>query len=304
MVVPKFEKFYLPTLKFFRDGEIHTKKEACEFNKDFFNLTEEDLLETTGEGNKLRYKDRTEWAVTHLHKAGLLNRESRGMYIINDSGRELLNSNPDEIDRNLLMSYDSFVNFRNESENPDEETEITYDTFENLSPTERMDDAYSEINDYLSSTLLEEILDNSPDFFEKLVVDLLINMGYGGSKKEAGKVIGKVGDDGVDGVIKEDPLGLSHIYIQAKRYAAGNKIGSEDARSFIGALVQKNSTKGVFMTTSDFTVNAKRTIKEAGYHIALINGEELIRLMIENNVGVSVKEVYEIKEIDMDYFDI
>lgn len=303
MVVPKFEDFYLPTLKFFEDNEVHTKKEACEYNKNFFNLSEDELMETTSEGNKFRYKDRTEWAVTHLHKAGLLNRESRGNYIISNSGLELLDSNPDEIDRNVLMGYESFVNFRNRSDNQEEETEITFETFESLSPTERLGDAYSEINDYLSSTLLEEVLNNSSDFFEKLVVDLLINMGYGGSKKEAGKVIGKVGDDGVDGVIKEDPLGLSHIYLQAKRYAKGNNVGAPEVRSFIGALVQKRSSKGVFITTSDFTASAKNAIKEADKHIALINGEELTKLMIEYDVGVFTKETYEIKDIDTDYFD-
>lgn len=303
MSVPKFEKFYLPTLNFFRDGDVHTKKEACEYNKNALNLSEDDLLETTGEGNKLRYKDRTEWAVTHLHNAGLLNRESRGKYTISDSGIELLNSNPEEIDRSLLMNYESFVNFTNNARNQDEENEIIYESFESLSPTDRLDDAYSEINEYLSSILLEEILKNSPDFFESLVIDLLLGMGYGGSKKEAGKRLGRSGDGGVDGVIYQDSLGLDNIYIQAKRYAEGNKIGSDTINSFIGALDRKKAIKGVLITTSDFTDKAKEAKEESNKNIALINGEKLTELLIKFNVGVYTKETYEIKEIDGDYFD-
>lgn len=303
MSVPKFEKFYLPTLNFFRDGDVHTKKEACEFNKNALDLTEDDLLETTGEGNKLRYKDRTEWAVTHLHKAGLLKRESRGNYTISDLGIELLNNNPEEIDRNLLMNYDSFVNFTNRTTNLEEENEINCESFESLSPTERLYGAYSEINESLSSILLEEILKSSPDFFEFLVVDLLVSMGYGGSKKEAGQRIGKVGDDGVDGVINQDSLGLDKIYIQAKRYGEGNKISSGMINSFIGALDRKKSNKGVFITTSDFTSNAKRAKEESNKNISLINGKKLTELLIKFNVGVYTKETYEIKEIDGDYFD-
>lgn len=303
MVVPKFEKFYLPTLEFFEDGEVHTKREAVDYIKDSLNLSEDDLLETTGEGNKLRYKDRTEWAVTHLHKAGLLNRQGRGNYIISDSGIDLLNSQPEEIDRNLLLRYESFANFTTKTENQNEENEIDYEPVDSLSPTERMDNAYSEINENLSSILIEEIMNNSPDFFEFLVVDLLISMGYGGSKKEAGKRIGKVGDGGVDGVINEDSLGLGKIYIQAKRYNPGNNIGSDAINSFIGALERKNTNKGVFITTSDFTSSARQAKNEANKNIALINGEKLTELLIKFNVGVSTKEVYEIKELDGDYFD-
>lgn len=300
MSVPKFEKFFLPTLKFFGDGEVHTKKEACEFNKDFFNLSEDDILETTGEGHKLRYKDRTDWAVTYLYNAGLLKRESRGNYIISDSGHELLDTNPQEIDNDLLMGYESFANFKRS--NQDEENEITSETFESLSPTDRLDEAYSEINENLSSILLDEILQNSPDFFEDLVVDLMIKM-YGGSKKEAGKRIGKVGDGGVDGVIYMDSLGLNKFYIQAKRYSEGNKVRSVEINSFIGALERKNTDKGVFITTSDFTSGAKRAKDEANKRIVLINGEKLIKLLIEYDIGVYTTETYEIKNIDGDYFD-
>ena len=301
MVVPKFEKFYLPTLIFFRDGEVHTKKEACEFNKDFFNLSEDDLMETTGEGHKLRYKDRTEWAVTYLYNAGLLNRESRGNYIISGVGRELLDSDPQEIDNDLLMTYESFADFK--TSNHDEENETTVEILESLSPTDMLDEAYSEINENLSSILLDEILQGSPAFFEQLVVDLMIKMGYGCSKKEAGKRIGKVGDGGVDGVIYEDSLGLNKFYIQAKRYGEGNNVGSGDINSFIGALERKNTNKGVFITTSDFTSGAKKAKDEANKRIALINGKKLTKLLIEYNLGVYTKETYEIKEIDGDYLD-
>ena len=146
-------------------------------------------------------------------------------------------------------------------------------------------------------------MNNSPEFFERLVVDLLINMGYGGSRKEAGKAVGKVGDGGVDGVIKEDHLGLDNIYIQAKRYKKDSNISAETLRSFTGALDTKKSNKGVFITTSDFTSGAINHVKQTSKHIALINGEKLTSLMIKFNVGVSPKEVYEIKEIDSDYFE-
>lgn len=302
MVVPEFKYFYLPTLKFFGDNRVHTKKEVAENNKIVFELTGEDLLETTGNGNKLKYKDRTDWAVTHLHKANLLDKESRGNYIINDSGISLLADDLDLIDEKVLMRYESFAQFRNKTSCQDEEINGSYD-IESLSPTERLDEAFSEINEELSSSLLEEIMKNSPDFFEELVVDLLIHIGYGGSRKEAGKRIGRSGDGGVDGVIKQDHLGLDNIYIQAKRYQKGNNISSETINSFIGALERKGSNKGVFITTSDFTRQAKEAIDDVNKQIALINGEKLTKLMIEFNVGVSTKEIYEIKEINSDYFD-
>ena len=304
MGVPKFEKFFKPTLEYFEDNEIHTKKEISEFNAEYFNLTEEERNETTGKGTLCRYKDRTGWAVNYLFNAGLIERRKRGKYIISEEGIKVLNENSD-ITINFLEKYESFRKYKHGKLN-DSNGEVNNDdelTGDNISPTEQLERAYNTINDELSNSLLNEIMNNSPEFFERLVVDLLIKMGYGGSRQEAGLAVGKIGDGGIDGIIKEDQLGLDNIYIQAKRYKEGLNIDGPTMRDFIGALDTKNSTKGVFITTSDFTKNAKYHVEKSSKHIAIVNGKKLTELMIQHNVGVSTRESYEIKEIDSDYFE-
>ena len=305
-MIPEFKAFFNPTLEFFNDGNTHTEKEVSEFNAKYFDLTEDELKETTSTGKNLKYKNRSEWAVTYLYNAGLLERKTRGMYTITDEGKKILNQKS-IIDIKFLEQYESFRLYKNGKNNKQpkgSKIEINSEDKENiLSPTERLENAHNEINDELSNTILNEIMNNTPDFFERLVVDLLINMGYGGSRQEAGKAVGKVGDEGIDGIIKEDRLGLDNIYIQAKRYKKGNNVNGDALRSFSGALDTKKSSKGVFITTSDFTPGAKKHVKESSKHIALINGDKLTELMIKFNVGVSLKDTYEIKELDTDYFE-
>lgn len=305
-MIPEFKSFFNPTLEFFNDGDTHAKKEVSLFNAKYFDLSEDDLKETTSKGSSLKYKNRSEWAVTYLYHAGLLERKKRGMYTITDEGKKILNQKS-TIDIKFLEQYESFRLYKNGKNNKQQEgseIEIKPEDKENsLSPTERLENAHNEINDELSNTILNEIMNNTPDFFERLVVDLLINMGYGGSRQEAGQAVGKVGDEGIDGIIKEDRLGLDNIYIQAKRFKKGNNVDGNALRSFSGALDTKKSNKGVFITTSDFTPGARKHVKESSKHIALINGDELTELMIKFNVGVSIKDTYEIKELDMDYFE-
>lgn len=307
MTVPQYADFYLPTLKGFEDGEIHTKREIKEFNANFLNLSEEDKRERTRGGSNFIYHSHSDHAIDDLFHAGLLVRleEGRGNYQISDEGINVLEQNLESITRAFLSQYEGFRaykglnNVEEGEEIPDEITEIR----NNLAPQELIDIGYNEINNELSSQLLEKILENTPDSFERLVVDLLIAIGYGGSKKEAGQAVGGTGDGGIDGIIKEDYLGLDNIYIQAKRYAAHVTVGDPEIMRFIGALDKKRASKGVFITTSDFSIPAKNTANTSRKHIKLINGRELTELMIKFNVGVSLIDTYEIKEIDNDYFD-
>lgn len=305
-MIPEFKSFFNPTLEFFDDGDIHTKKEVSLANAKYFDLSDDELKESTSKGYSRKYKNRSDWAVNYLYHAGLLERKKRGLYIITDEGKKVLNQKS-LIDIEFLEQYESFRLFKNGKDNEkQEDTKIgtnSEDKEEVLSPTERLEEAHNEINEELSNTILNEIMNNTPDFFERLVVDLLINMGYGGSRQEAGQAVGKVGDEGIDGIIKEDRLGLDNIYVQAKRYKKGNNVDGNALRSFSGALDTKKSNKGVFITTSDFTPGAIKHVKESSKHIALINGDKLTELMIKFNVGVSVKDTYEIKELDIDYFE-
>lgn len=297
MPVPKFEEFFLPVLKFFDDDEIHTKVEVSKYMVEYFNLNEEELNERTSSGNSLRYKDRTGWAVDYLYRATLLDRVERGKYIISDEGKNVLKMDLENIDNNFLLGYDSFKEFQNVSTT---KTEVKYEK-EVLSPSDRINEALLEINNNLSSNLLEEIFSRDSDFFEKLVVDLLLKMGYGGFREEAGVVTKKTNDGGIDGIINEDILGLDKIAIQAKRHE--NTISRPDLQKFSGALSGMGIKKGVFITTSNFSNGAIDYVKQLhDTSIVLIDGNKLANLMIKFDLGTSTKEIYYVKDIDMDYF--
>ncbi len=297
MPVPKFEEFFLPVLKFFDDGEIHTKVEVSKYMAEYFNLNNEEMNERTSSGNSLRYKDRTGWAVDYLYRATLLDRVKRGQYTISNEGKNVLEMNPEHIDNNFLLQYDSFKEFQNvDTVNPVVEYEK-----EILSPSDRINKAISEINNNLSSNILEEILARDSDFFEKLVVDLLLKMGYGGFREDAGVVTRKTNDGGIDGIINEDILGLGKIAIQAKRHE--NTISRPDLQKFSGALSGRGIKKGVFITTSNFSKGAIEYVNQLhDTSIVLIDGDKLAHFMIKFNLGTSTKEVFYIKDLDMDYF--
>ena len=301
--VPEFKYFYLSSLEFFKDDNIHTKKEISELNADYFELSKEDKEERTGKGTALKYKDRTNWAIDHMFRAGLLKKQGRGNYLITDEGKKILEKNLDSIDHNYLLQYESYKKYRNqnntEKSGKGNETTELETIEEKISPTDRLDEAYNEINAELSEELYDMIINNSPRFFEKLVVKLLIKMGYG-LNEESGEVTQYTNDGGIDGIIFEDELGLSQIHIQAKQHT--HPIGKKDLKEFAYTL-EHGIQKGVMITTSSFTKGAIEISEESDAQIVLIDGKRLTQLMIKHDVGVFTEYTYSIKKIDSDFFE-
>lgn len=297
MAIPKFTAFFLPLLEFVGDKKEHTIQEAIEYLISEFNITKEERNELLPSGTQPVFSNRVGWARTYLKKASLVEVKKRGHFNITDEGLKVLKSNPRTIDIKFLEEYESFYEFRHGStDNGNNGGEKT--------PEEQFEEAYLEMRENWAEDLLNKIKNNPPEFFEKLVVDLLIKMGYGGSRPEAGKAVGKSGDGGIDGVIKEDKLGLDIVYIQAKRYDKG-PIGSSHIRTFSGSLDGEGAKKGVFITTSTFTKPALEfASKPSSKKIALIDGKKLANLMIEHDIGVSTTETYKLKRIDEDYFEL
>lgn len=298
MPIPDYQSIMLPLLKFAGDKKEHSIREAIEYIANSFNLTEEERREVLPSGQQYIIDNRVGWARTYLKNAGLLESTKRSYFKITDLGLEVLQKAPKEINVKFLEQFPQFVEFRNlRREKGEEEKE------ESLSqtPQELLEYGYQRIKKDLASELLNLVKQASPRFFEKLVVELLIKMGYGGSLKDAGKAIGQSGDGGIDGIIKEDKLGLDVIYIQAKRWE--NVVGSKEVRNFVGSLAGQKANKGVFITTSSFTKDALEYVKTIPHKVILIDGEMLTQLMIENDVGVSKITSYDIKKIDSDYFE-
>jgi len=298
MSIPDYQTIMLPLLKFAGDKKEHSIREAIEYIANAFNLSEEERREVLPSGQQYIIDNRVGWARTYLKKAGLLESTKRSYFKITDLGLEVLQKNPEEINVKFLEQFPQFIEFRNLRKEKEEEKEE-----ENLTqtPQELLEYGYQSIKKDLASELLNLVKKASPRFFEKLVVELLIKMGYGGSLKDAGKAIGQSGDGGIDGIIKEDKLGLDVIYIQAKRWE--NVVGSKEVRNFVGGLAGQRASKGVFITTSNFTKDALEYVKTIPHKVILIDGETLTQLMIENDVGVSKITSYDIKKIDSDYFE-
>lgn len=303
MSVPEFKYFYLSSLKFFKDKKIHTKKEISELNAEYFELTEKDKEEKTGKGTAIKYKDRTNWAIDHMFHAGLLKKEDRGMYLISEEGEKVLKKDLECIDYNFLLQYKTYEEYRNQGNEKNNTTENKSNNIETieekLSPTDRLEEAYTEINTELSEELYDMILNNSPRFFEKLVVKLLIKMGYG-LNEDSGKVTPYTNDGGIDGIIFEDELGLSQIHIQAKQHT--HPIGKKDMKEFAYTL-EHGIQKGVMITTSTFSTGAIEISEESDAQIVLIDGKRLTQLMIKHDVGVFTEYTYSIKKIDSDFFE-
>jgi len=308
MSVPDYQSLMLPLLRYAkaRNCEI-TTSEAVDVLARELKLTEEDLREILPSGTQSKFINRLGWAATYMKKAGLLQSTRRGYYQITDRGNELLNSKPEVINVKLLEKYPEFLEFRKlrgtRAKNGEETTigGSILDT-SNVTPFEALEDAYENLRDELADELLTKLKATTPAFFERVVVDLLVKMGYGGSRADAGKAIGKSGDGGIDGIIKEDKLGLDFVYIQAKRWD-DTPVGRPQVQQFAGALQAQKANKGIFITTSRFTEDARNFVSQIGSKIVLIDGQQLTSLMIENDVGVSTVSVYPIKKIDSDYFD-
>jgi restriction system protein len=297
MTVPDFQSLMLPLLKFLGDKQEHSLREAIESLADDFNLSEEDRKELLPSGQQSIFHNRVGWARTYMKKAGLVESTKRGYFKIAPRGLEVLGQNLQRVDVKFLNQYPEFVEFHTAKRKekagaePDEKPAL-----------ESLEDNYEQIKQDLIQELVVQIKECSPDFFERLVVDLLIRMGYGGSREDAGKAIGGSGDAGIDGVINEDRLGLDSIYIQAKRWKEETTVSRPEIQKFAGALLGRKAKKGVFITTSKFS---KEAIDYAGgleNKIVLIDGEQLAEYMIDFNVGVTRIASYEIRRVDLDYF--
>lgn len=299
MSIPDFQSILLPLLIFASDKERHSTQESIEHLSKHFNLTDNERKELLPSGKQSIFANRVGWARTHLKKAGLLEYPTRSFFQITDRGLELLKTNPEKIKISLLKQYPEYLEFIGAASKSLEELSKAD---EEKTPEENLEYSYQEIKNNLVIEILDKIKSCPPDFFEKLVVELLVKMGYGGSMKEAGKAIGKTGDEGIDGIIKEDRLGLDTIYIQAKRW--DNVVGRPELQKFVGALAGQGARKGIFITTSRFTDQAKSYSPKNDIKLVLLDGEELAQHMIEFDLGVSIISEYKIKKIDSDYFEI
>lgn len=302
MAIPDYQTIMLPFLKLVSDQQEHSLSEIVENLAQSFNLTEDEKKELLPSGQMPIFYNRVGWARTYLKKAGLIESARRGILKITQRGSEALRQNLQRINDDFLKQYPEFIEFISTSKTDDTKTtRAETKIISQQTPEESLEYGYQNIRQNLADELLNRVKTCSPSFFERLVVELLVNMGYGGSIKDAGKAIGGSGDGGVDGIIKEDRLGLDIIYIQAKRWE--KNIGSPEINNFIGALDRKGARKGIFITTSKFTSDAKNAIYEAKTKTIIpIDGEELAQLMIDYNIGVSKIAAYELKKIDSDYF--
>ncbi len=301
MAIPDFQSLMLPVLTFLADGQEHAMRETISALADMFGLTDAERAETLSSGQHT-FDNRVRWAVVYMKQAGLLESARRGVYHITERGMETLSQNPARIDINFLAQYPEFNESRAGSRRQRNGHVVpeAIDQDAQQTPEERLEDGYQRIRLELAQELLARIMGCSPSFFERLVVELLVKMGYGGSRKDAGEAIGRSGDEGIDGIIKEDRLGLDTIYIQAKRWQG--TVGRPDIQRFTGALMGQRARKGIFITTSDFSREAREYVSHIDSKIVLIDGEQLAQLMIDYGVGVSVATIYEIKKVDSDYF--
>lgn len=299
--IPGFQKFMLPLLKFASDKKEHSTNEALEYIAEKFKLTDEQQNELLPSGNQKIFSNRVFWAKSYLKMSGLIENTKRAHFKISARGLETLKENPPEINLRYLKKFPDYLelskSWKKGNSSSDKEEEILI----LQTPEELLESSYQDIRKTLAQDILSKIKLCSPSFFERLVVELLVKMGYGGSRTDAGKAIGKSGDEGIDGIIKEDKLGLDIIYIQAKRWE--NVVGRPEIQKFVGALAGQGAKKGIFITTSRFTNEAKDYIPRNETKIVLIDGEQLASLLIDNNLGVSTQVMYEIKKIDLDYFE-
>ena len=295
MSIPGFQTIMLPLLEYLKDGRERTIRESIEALAVHFNLTEGERRERLPSGLQGTFDNRVAWAKTYLKKAGLIESKTRGHIQVTDRGLQVLKGNPSRIDIGFLGQFEEFKKFRSGSGG-----ETPPGPPSPRTPEEVLEDAYQNLRDNLANDLLTQLKSTTPKLFEKVVVELLLKMGYGGSRQDAGKAIGGTGDEGIDGIIKEDRLGLDIIYIQAKRWE--NSVGRPEIQKFAGALQGQRAKKGIFITTSNFTKEAFEYASRIDSKIVLVDGEKLAGFMIDNNIGVSSVSNYEVKKIDTDYF--
>jgi len=297
MAIPVFQQIMLPLLKILEDKQEHSPRQVIDLLTNQYNLTTEEQHELLPSGKQTIFDNRVGWARTHLKKAVLLESTRRGFFRITERGLQVLKQKPINIDMKFLEQFDEYKEFRAiKREKPpeldEEEPEST--------PEEALENAYKNLKNSLASDLIQQLKAGSPKQFENIVIDLLVAMGYGGSRKEAAKAIGKSGDGGIDGIINEDRLGLDVIYIQAKKWEG--TVGRPEIQKFAGALQGQHAKKGILITTSNFSKEATDFAPRVDNKIILIDGDTLVQYMIDHNIGVSTFANYEVKKVDLDYF--
>lgn len=300
MAVPDFQSFFKPLLDVAADGKEHSLKEARTIIAKKLQLSEEDLEERLPSGTQRTFYNRVAWAKSYFVQAKIFESPKRGSFIITDRGRKLLKQGHDRIDVKILNKYPEFVEFHTAKKTDKNAKDSIIEDDQQLTPEESLQKSFLSIRNELASEILTKIKSNSPNSFEDLVVDLMVAMGYGGSREDAGESIGRSGDEGIDGIIKEDRLGLDVIYLQAKRW--DNPVGRPEIHKFVGALHGKRAKKGVFITTGEFTRDAEEYVKNIDPKVILINGRKLTEYMIDFNLGATTVTTYDIKRIDTDYF--
>jgi restriction system protein len=298
VAIPKFQEITLPMLKLASDGQVWSLSDARENLAKHFQLTEEELEDLLPSGRQARFANRVAWAKVYLEQGGLLSSPKRAHFQITERGKDVLQDPPDEVSIKFLTQYPEFQEFRSRSS---KSTESESDEESSDTPEETLESAYLTIRRNLASEVLERVKSCTPRFFEHLVVDLLLNMGYGRAGEGAGERVGQAGDEGVDGIISEDRLGLEMVYLQAKRWQG--TVGRPEIQKFVGALHGKRARKGVFITTGSFSADAAAYVQTIDPKVALVDGKQLAEYMIDFGLGVSLARAYEVKRIDTDYFE-
>jgi restriction system protein len=309
MAIPDYQTLMLPVLLLAANGEVKIG-DIVERLADEFGLSENERTKLLPSGKQTVIANKAHWAKTYLKQAGLVTSTRRGFFEISEIGKSVLAERPSRVDVDYLMKFPEFVSFRNRTSGSDASEESAEKGAKpatrleaSETPEEIMRARHLQLNSTLGEEMLDRILSGTPAFFERLIVQLLLSMGFGGTATEAGRAIGRSGDDGVDGVVDQDALGLDRVYIQAKRYKADNSIGPAAIREFSGSLELHKATKGIFVTTSGFSKAAFDTAERLGKRIVLVDGQHLSRLMIKYNVGCRTEETLEIKRLDEDFFE-
>lgn len=303
MACPDYQAFMLPVLQVLSDGVERRLPELRLQSAQRLGLGPIEMAEKLSSGRRLAYEDRANWACTYLTQAGLVEWVRRGVYRISPVGAKLVASKPLRVDLKYLLGIDEFRGWykRSKEDDGDDDGELAVPS-NTATPEEQLEAGYQSVRAAIENELLQRILGSSPEFFENLVVELLVAMGYGGSLRDAGQALGRSGDGGIDGIIKEDKLGLDAIYIQAKRWDVKRKVSRPDVQAFAGSLEGFRARKGVFITTSAFSSEAHDYVARIEKRIILIDGAHLVRLLFEHGVGVRTKRTYEVKEVDDEYF--
>ncbi|NOZ74561.1 MAG: restriction endonuclease [FCB group bacterium] len=303
MAIPDFQSIMLPLLQFCSDKKEHTNREAIDHLADEFGLTEKERKELLPSGRQAIFHNRVAWARAYMKMAMLLDNTQRGVFKLTERGNQVLQNQPQKIDIKFLMQFPEFAEQRNAEQKKSKKKNIESNSVESevsITPEEQIEEVYENLKGNLTNEILSQLKESSSVFFEKVVVEVLVKMGYGGSRKDAGEAIGKSGDEGIDGIIKEDRLGLDIIYIQAKKWE--NTVTRPEIQKFAGALQGKRARKGIFITTSEFSRGCKEYVSAIESKIILIDGVHFAQLMIDFNVGVSTEAVYKLKRVDSDYF--